>query len=101
MRSTTTVEISPSDLKIFIGVRAAKLVHRFSRRDTASHPHSQGYVYDGPRCAPENLGWRLLKLYGAPNFEEIQSGKWDSAIEETFHLAAEAEHYHKYEKEIE
>ncbi len=99
MRSTTTINISPSDLKIFIGVRAAKLVHRFTKRDTASHPQSQGFVYDGPRCAPENLGWRLLKLFGAPNFDEIQSGKWDSKIEEVYHLAAEAEYYDKYEKE--
>jgi len=97
MRSTVT--ISKSDLKIFIGVRAAKIAHRFNKRDTVSHPGSQGYVYDGVQCAPENLGWRLLKVYGQPNFDEIQAGSWDSKIEEVYHLAAEADYYDRYEKE--
>jgi len=66
------------------------------------------YIYDGNRCRPENLGWRVLQNHRfAPKFldrgeivaKDVLSGKWDDLIEHTWHDAASAEHWYRYEKD--
>lgn len=71
------------------------------------------YLYGYPRTYPHNLGWRFrqnlsLKLKepggvqwpGYPELPaEIAAGKHDEMVEATWHDAASAEHWYRYEKD--
>lgn len=63
-------------------------------------PHQGGeFCYDGNRCKPESLGWRLVQNYGAPDVAEIEAGALDAEIVATYHEAANAEHWYRFEKD--
>lgn len=104
-----------SDLKQAVAARAAVLIPSFT-------PRRGDYAYDGHRCTPKNLGWRFLQnvrlsrlpqqpggcvgpreLAGAdlpePTIEAIERGEFDRAIEATYHDAAGAEWWYRYEKQ--
>lgn len=57
------------------------------------------YCYDGNRCQPENLGWRFVQFYGAPDPATITAGEFDEQLAATYHDAASAEYYYRYEKD--
>ena len=71
------------------------------------------YVYNGPRTAPDQLGWRFrqnmsLAMHDPRGLawpcypqlpDEIARGQHDRMIEHTWHDAASAEHYYLYEKD--
>jgi hypothetical protein len=56
-------------------------------------------VYSGSYCSPENLGGRFRQRLHTvrATVAEIESGQWDTEIEETWHDAAGAEHWYRYE----
>ena len=74
-----------------------------------------GYIYNGPRCHPDNLYWRFHQnlrkspedILGqglrAPITEEeikgVIDGRFDKELEETWHDAARAEHWYRYDKQ--
>lgn len=71
------------------------------------------YLYGGCRARPEELGWRFrqnLSLYlkqpGGLCWEpptevvgQVEAGEHDALIEATWHDAASAEWYYRYEKD--
>jgi hypothetical protein len=71
------------------------------------------FLYSGARCAPDFLGWRFrqnlsleLAQPGGIGWEppdtlagEIAEGKHDAVIEATWHDAASAEWYYRFEKD--
>jgi len=57
------------------------------------------FCYDGNRCKPESLGWRFVQTFGAPCVAEIKGGALDAEIAATYHEAAEAEHWYRFEKD--
>lgn len=70
--------------------------------------NEEGHLYDGNRCRPENLGWRLLQNcrigFGTKKgtiitVEKINEGLLDVEIIETFHEAARAENWYAVEKD--
>jgi hypothetical protein len=111
----TGCDFQPGDaLKVAIAKRAASLIPTFVQR-------SGGYCYDGNRCRAENLGWRFIqniacsrytpapgasigpvelsgKNLPEPTPEAVERGEFDAVIEATFHDAASAEHYYRFEK---
>lgn len=57
------------------------------------------YIYDGNRCAPENLGWRVRQIYNTSRIEYVLNGMIDDQIIATWHEAASAEHWYTREKD--
>ncbi len=70
----------------------------FAKRD-ARDPRSFGFCYDGNRCEPGSLGWRFVQMHGEVNPDAIEVGAFDAEIAETYHEAASAEHWYRYEKD--
>lgn len=108
-------------IKDAITKRAAALIPTFTQRKSDPR-QSLGYCYDGNRTRPENLGWRLLqavelshleqpgagcmgspalknKKVPTPTVEAIEAGQFDEVIEITWHEAASAEYWYRYEKQ--
>jgi hypothetical protein len=57
------------------------------------------FIYDGGRCIAEKLGWRFEQnTEHRFNVEDVESGKCDTDIERTWHDAASAEYWYRYEK---
>jgi len=85
----------PHKVKETVAERAKTLL------PTLKQEHPEGYdaCYDGNRCKPENLGWRFRQSWGDHKLEDILSGKCDAEITATYHDAASAEHYYRYEKD--
>ena len=71
----------------------------FTQRDADDPRTMFGWCYDGNRTKAENLGWRFRQDHGALDPEAIKAGKYDRLIEATFHGAADAEYYYRYEKD--
>ena len=86
-----------TDAKEAIAERAKILIPNFKPRTVPNA--CEGYCYDGNRCKPENLGWRLIQGYGEPHPDAVKDGAWDLQIEETYHEAAGAEHWYRHEKD--
>jgi hypothetical protein len=57
------------------------------------------FIYDGNRCAPENLGWRFVQNFGITVPRHVTNGVWDTEIEKTWHEAADAEYWYAHEKD--
>lgn len=75
---------------------------RFREIRAGLRERTGNYIYSGGRC--QNLGWRFrqrfrLRSEVEPVATEIESGLWDSEIEATWHGAASAEHWYRYEKD--
>lgn len=66
-----------------------------------------GALYDGNRCKPENLPWRIYQtcwgcsLGQKPDVEpaDVLAGKYDEQIEAGYHEAARSEYWYTYEKD--
>lgn len=94
------------DVNIAVAERFNAIRHTFRYREG-------DYLYDGSRCSPGELGWRFrqtLSLFlhqpGGLQWEppaaligEIAAGQHDKIIEATWHDAASAEHWYRYEKD--
>jgi len=86
-----------NDVKTAIAVRATKLIPNFVQKQWS--PGDLDYCYDGNRCKPENLGWRFQQSFGSPEPLQIEAGEFDAQIEATYHEAAGAEYWYRYEKD--
>jgi hypothetical protein len=82
----------PDPLKAAIAVRLTALIPAIKQKEG-------DYCYDGNRCKPENLGWRFQQEIGHPSLDEVKAGKWDDEVEWTYHHAANAEHYYRFQKD--
>lgn len=83
-------------VKDAVAQRAAVLIPGIPQQ----HPKGYDACYDGNRCKPENLGWRFQQYFGNPSDpQEVLDGEWDEQIVATYHEAASAEHWYRYEKD--
>lgn len=99
----------PDGIKNAVAARAAILIPKIPQQ----HPNGYDACYDGNRCKPENLGWRFQQnarpFLGGPSVdligreeitpEGILAGIYDDLIVYTYHDAASAEHYYRFEKD--
>lgn len=100
----------PSDVKSALVERARVLLPSLKQE----HPQGHDACYDGSRCEPENLAWRIRQNaqgwirqaagHGPQEDREItvelvSAGEIDDLIEYTYHDAATAEHYYRFEKD--
>jgi hypothetical protein len=71
----------------------------FAERDSRDPRAPFGYCYEGNRTRSSELGWRLRQSYGSLDPVSIEAGCHDAEIAATFHDAADAEYYYRYEKD--
>ena len=107
-----------------VAMRFERIQHRLVER---TYDNTEfGYVYDSTRCLPDNLAWRMRQnewksLFLPPCFVHsrdrtirnrikwalsewtlplrIRLGRCDKQIEATWHEAAAAAHWYRYQKE--
>lgn len=84
------------ELDAAVVARFAEILPGLVRREEG---RAHGYVYDGRRCKPENMGWRLRQSFGSLDPAEVLAGDHDDKIEANWHQSANAEHYYMYEKD--
>ena len=86
-------------LKAAVAKRATDLLPTLRQKQDHEDPVGMGYIYDGNRCKPQNLGWRFRQMFGDHEPEAILAGECDEEIEETWHEAAHSEYWYRYEKD--
>lgn len=84
------------DLAVERRFEAIKDTDAFAHRDEDSPGFD--YCYDGNRTLSSELGWRLRQSFGTLDPVSIEAGAHDSEIASTFHEAAGAEYYYRFEK---
>lgn len=82
-------------VKVAIKTRVVEILPGIEQK----HPRGFDACYDGNRTKPENIGWRFQQSFGSPDPQEILRGSWDEQIIKTYHEAASAEHWYRYEKD--
>lgn len=87
------------DLAVERRFEAIKGTDAFAHRDHNDPRTMFGWCYDGNRTRSSELGWRFRQDHGALDPVSIEAGAHDAKIAATFHNAADAEYYYRYEKD--
>ena len=72
---------------------------RFTEIQSTLVKRTGDFLYSGTRTLPECLGWRLRQNFGSCDVADVAAGAIDDQIAETWHAAASAEHWYRYEKD--